>query len=54
VNVKHWERGRAHFYFGVARRYGFEFTVEFDTFSVVLHVVNVYAVFEYWPRNVGG
>lgn len=49
---KHWERGRAHLYVGFARRYGVESTVEFDTFSVVLHLVNAYVVFEYWPKNV--
>jgi hypothetical protein len=50
--AKHWERGRAHLYVGFVRRYGVEFTVEFNTFSVVLHLFNAYVAFEYWPKNV--
>lgn len=51
---KHYEFGRLHICAGTSPRWGVELTVEFTEPALAIHVLNVWVVFEWWRKNVGG
>lgn len=51
MTKKHWALGQLHVLVGVSRKWGVELT--WDTYepALVMHVLNVWVVFEWWPKD---
>ena len=54
MTKKHWALGRLHVLVGVSRKWGVELT--WDTYepALTIHVLNVWVVLEWWPKENDG
>jgi len=51
VNKGHWQVGRLHTFIGVTTRWGVEVSFDVAEPALALHLLNVYVVFEWWPKE---
>lgn len=51
MKTKHWKFGRLNIFVGVSSRWGIELTCDVNELAFAIHVLNVWVVFEWWPKN---
>jgi hypothetical protein len=51
VTKKHWTLGRLHTFLGTSSRIGLELMLDLSDGSITIHLLNVWVVFEWWPKD---
>lgn len=54
MTKRHWKLRRLHVLVGVSRKWGVELTLDTYEPALALHVLNVWVVFEWWPKEHDG
>lgn len=48
---KHWTLGRLHTFLGTSSRVGIELMLDWYEGSLAIQLLNVWVVFEWWPKE---